>query len=101
MSTNNTLWIHYARPRSSWYELDASTRAAYVDRWKAIDVAAEATGATSLGAHTVRGQSDYSTVEVWKFPTYDAAYDFWSEKVTAEYGRWFVFSNSVGTRTAT
>lgn len=101
MSTNNTIWIHHARPRSSWYDLDADTRAAYVDRWRAIDASAEAAGATSSGTHTVRGQSAYSTVEVWNFENYDAAYDYWGEKVAAEYGRWFVFANSVGTRTST
>lgn len=101
MTTNNTLWIHHARPRSSWYELPAEAKATYLDRWAAIDAAAMAAGATSSGAHTVRGQSAYSTVEVWNFANYDAAYDFWGEKVAAEYGRWFVFANSVGTRTST
>jgi hypothetical protein len=101
MSTNNTIWIHHARPRSSWYELDADTRTEYVERWKSIDASAIATGATSSGAHTVRGQSAYSTVEVWNFENYDAAYDYWGEKVAAEYGRWFVFANSVGTKAST
>ncbi|KJF19301.1 hypothetical protein EEB13_30265 [Rhodococcus sp. WS3] len=100
-NANSTIWIHHARARSSWYELDAEAKTTYAERWRAIDAAAIANGATSTGSHTVRGQSDYSTVEVWTFDSYDAAYDFWEQKVTAEYGRWFVFANSVGAKADT
>lgn len=96
---NNTIWIHYARPRSSWYELDKARQAELERKWADVDTAAVGSGAQSLGNYFVRGQSDYSTVHVWSFAGYEAAYAHWTAKVAAGYAEWFEFSNNVGNRT--
>lgn len=95
---NTTIWIHYARPRSSWYGLPEDSRADLIRRWAAVDADAVGNGAQSLGSYFVRGQSDYSTVDLWSFDGYEAAYDHWTAKVAAGYAEWFEFSNNVGNR---
>jgi hypothetical protein len=95
---NTTIWIHYARPRSSWYELAEDTRTELTEKWAEVDAAAVEEGAQSLGTYFVRGQSDYSTVDVWSFAGYEAAYSHWAAKVAAGYAEWFEFSNNVGNR---
>lgn len=94
----DTLWIHYALPRTAWYELDEDRRRTEQDRWAAVRHASLAAGATSSGAFGVRGQSDFSTVEVWTFPDVDAAYDHWERLTAAGYARWFEAANNLGTR---
>lgn len=93
---NDTIWIHYARPRTSWYELDEPQRAEHEAAWRSLDAAALDAGATTQGSFSVRGQSDYSTVQVWTFPSYDAVYDYWESKVEHGYAQWFDFANQVG-----
>lgn len=95
---NTTIWIHYARPRSSWYELPEDTRTELEQRWAGVDAEAVEAGAQSLGSYFVRGQSDYSTVDVWSFDGYEAAYTHWTARVAAGYAEWFEFSNNVGNR---
>lgn len=97
---NNTIWIHYARPRSSWYELAKVRRAELELRWAGVDAAAVEAGAQSMGTYFIRGQSDYSTVDVWSFADYEAAYQHWTTKVAAGYAEWFEFSNNVGNAVA-
>lgn len=95
---NTTVWIHYARPRSAWYELPDQTRTELQRTWAALDSHAQSAGAQSMGSFFVRGQSDYSTVEIWSFTGYEAAYEHWAAKVAAGYAEWFEFSNNVGNR---
>ncbi|KWX66987.1 hypothetical protein [Mycobacterium sp. NAZ190054] len=96
---NDTIWIHYALPRSSWYELADDARSELETRWKKIDSDAVEAGAEKIGTYFIRGQSDYSTTQVWSFPSYESAYEHWTAKVAAGYAEWFDFSNNVGRRT--
>ncbi len=95
---NDTIWIHYALPRSSWYELVEDTRAELQKRWDKIDNDAISAGAQNMGTYFIRGQSDYATASVWAFPSYDSAYDYWAAKVSAGYAEWYDFANNVGRR---
>jgi hypothetical protein len=90
------VWIHYARPRSSWYGLDGAEQGRLREKWAAVDAATAVEGGQPQGTYQVRGQSDYSTVELWRFPSYDAAYAHWSAKLAAGYAQWFAFANNVG-----
>lgn len=98
---NNTIWIHYARPRSNWYELPEAQREELGQKWAGVDAAAVESGAQSMGSYFIRGQSDYSTVDVWSFAGYEAAYAHWTAKVAAGYAEWFEFSNNVGNSVTT
>jgi len=90
------VWIHYARPRSPWYGLDEAEQRRLRTSWAAVDAASTADGGEPQGRFQVRGQSDWSTVELWRFPTYDAAYAHWSAKIAAGYAQWFAFANNIG-----
>ena len=90
------IWIHYARPRSRWYGLDKAEQDRLRQQWNAVDAASAAEGGRPQGTFQVRGQSDYSTVELWRFPSYDAAYAHWAAKLAAGYVQWFAFANNVG-----
>jgi hypothetical protein len=90
------VWIHYARPRTRWYQLDKPEQDRLREGWSEVDAASVAEGGQPQGTFQVRGQSDYSTVELWRFPSYDAAYAHWSAKLAAGYAQWFAFANNVG-----
>jgi hypothetical protein len=91
-----TIWIHQARPRTAWYELGDEKKRELRDRWNSLDTAAVESGAEHVGTYSVRGQSDYSTVEVWRFESPERVFDFWNARVAADYAVWFAFSNQVG-----
>jgi hypothetical protein len=95
---NPILWLHYARPRSRWYDLPAPERERLLRDWRAIDAASIETGGKHLGDYRVRGQSDWSTVSVWKFPDVDAVVTHWQARVRAGYSTWFAFANSMGSK---
>lgn len=90
------IWIHFALPRTSWYEQSEESRRELESSWDAVRADSRSQGASSDGRYHVRGQSDYSTVEVWRFLSADAAFDHWQQLVAAGYGRWFQSSNSLG-----
>lgn len=93
---NPVLWLHHARPRSSWYTLDADERRRLTEDWRRTDDASLSAGAEHLGTFRVRGQSDWSTVSVWRFADVDAAMRHWEARVEAGYASWFAFSNELG-----
>lgn len=90
------VWIHYSRPRPAWYELSDTQRRAENSTFAAVRGVSEERGGGRLGSYFVRGQSDYSSVEVWTFPDVDAAFDHWRRLVDAGYATWFEASNNVG-----
>ena len=92
----DTIWIHYARPRPHWYGLDEAEKTALNGKWRAIKEAARMAGSSFVGSYHVRGQHDFETVEVWKFPNADAAFDHWSKLTAAGYNEWFAFANNIG-----
>lgn len=92
------LWIHYSRPRTAWYELAESERAGRATAWAQVRATSEAAGGQRLGDFTVRGQSDYSSAELWLFPTADDAFDHWQRLTAQGYAEWFDAANSIGAR---
>jgi hypothetical protein len=92
----DVVWLHYALARTAWYELDPGEREKLGAAWDEARAASVRAGARTEGGYDVRGQGDYSTVEVWFFPDADAAFDHWSRLVDAGYQRWFEASNAVG-----
>jgi len=92
------IWIHYARARTSWYELAEPARDRLQSKWAAVRSASENAGAHSIGCFSVRGQADFSTAEVWLFPSVDDVVDHWNRLTTAGYLEWFATANSVGVR---
>lgn len=92
-----TIWIHQTRPRTTWYELDRAVRAEKRARWAELDRAACAQGAERVGEYSIRGHSDYSTLEVWKFASPEDSLHFWNERVAADYSIWFTSANQLGT----
>ncbi|MDQ0395377.1 hypothetical protein [Labrys monachus] len=93
---NATIWIHYARPRPHWYGLGPEQQAEHKAAWREVAQASAAKGAEPLGAYHVRGQHDYETVEVWRFPSPEAAFEHWAGLTARAYGEWFAFANNVG-----
>ena len=90
------VWIHYSRPRPPWYELPEAERAALRQAWNEIASRSQASGGQRLGRWHVRGQGDYSTVEIWRFAGVEQAFDHWARLTAAGYGDWSAFANSVG-----
>ena len=96
---NSCIWIHYARPRPHWYGLDEGARTARLAQWKATAESSTAGGGACLGRYHVRGQHDFETVEIWRFPTAEAAFQHWSSLTAARYGEYNAFANNVGIST--
>lgn len=92
----STIWIHQARPRPAWYGLDAAHKDELRNAWRALDAAAVDGGAERVGGYSIRGQSDFSTLEVWRFAGPEEAFEFWARRVEADYAVWFAFSNQLG-----
>jgi hypothetical protein len=90
------LWIHYARARSPWYELDAALREEHLARFASVRDASTAAGGRYTGTFHVRGWSDWSTVELWRFPNVNAAFAHWCRLSEAGYAKWFAFANNIG-----
>ena len=97
---NGIIWIHQARPRTSWYSLEQARKVELRATWLTLDAEAAAMGAARVGDYTIRGQSDYSTLEVWQFADPECVYDFWAKRVQADYAVWFAFSNQLGVESA-
>ncbi|MBF6637018.1 hypothetical protein ITX54_10190 [Rouxiella silvae] len=93
---SESLWIHYARPRPHWYRLSAEQQQEKRAVWAELAEKAQQQGAKHVGQYHVRGQHDFETVEVWQFPTPEAAFAYWASLAAAAYNEWFAFSNNVG-----
>lgn len=94
-----SIWIHYARPRPHWYELAEEKQRNLTAQWKEVRDASVAAGAVALGCYHIRGQHDFETVDLWRFPSPEAAFDHWARLTSAHYNEWFAFANNVGLRT--
>jgi hypothetical protein len=91
-----TLWIHFVRPRSHWYELPDEQRHELEDRWARVADQSGQQGARRIGRYRCRGQSDFEHVEVWQFPTASAVIDHWDRMAQARYSDYMVTQNVVG-----
>lgn len=92
----DSIWVHQARPRTTWYGLDEERRVELRETWAKLDEKAARRGAERIGTYAIRGQSDYSMLEVWRFGAPEAIHEFWAERVQADYAVWFAFSNQLG-----
>ncbi|WP_328378682.1 hypothetical protein OG372_25825 [Streptomyces sp. NBC_01020] len=93
---NDVVWLHHSLPRTAWFDLEPAARERYEQAFQEQRDASERLGGRGGGRFHVRGQSDYSQVEIWFFPTAEQAFDHWSRLVTAGYTTCFEFSNQVG-----
>ena len=96
---SDCIWIHYARPRPHWYALDEAARRDKLASWAAVRANSGRSGGTFLGRYHVRGQHDFETVEIWRFPTAEAAFQHWSDLTAAAYGEFNAFANNIGLAT--
>ena len=92
----DSIWIHYARPRPHWYGLAEDRQRSHVEQWRAANAVSVRDGAILVGKYHVRGQSDFETVEIWRFATPEAAFDHWARLTSAGYNEWFAFANHLG-----
>lgn len=92
--TLETIWIHYSRPRPHWYDLPDAERERLSGTWRRLG--AEVPEAQPLGRYHVRGLDDFERVEIWKFPSPDAAFAHWRRLAESGYPEWHSFRNSVG-----
>jgi len=90
------VWIHYARPRSHWYDIEAAQKSQLRADWQTLKSQAMESGAAFNGRFHIRGQHDYETVEIWQFSTTTAAFDFWNGLCSKRYNEFFAFSNAIG-----
>jgi len=95
----DSIWIHYARPRPHWYALGAADRAGHRAAWNEVAAQSEKLGGRRTGPYHIRGQHDFETVEVWTFPSVEAALDHWVRLTARGYNEWFAFANNVGLKT--
>ena len=90
------IWIHYARPRPHWYEIDDAAKAEWLARWTKARQESLTQGGELLSRCHVRGQHDFETAEIWRFTSAEAAFDHWARLTAASYNAWFAFANNVG-----
>jgi hypothetical protein len=91
-----SVWIHYARPRPHWYALGEAERDAHRAAWRKVSAGSAEAGGRCIGPYHIRGQHDFETVEIWTFPSVDAALDHWVRLAAAGYNEWFAFANNIG-----
>jgi hypothetical protein len=94
--SNANIWIHYARPRPHWYKLAAEEKQSWSAQWRAIAAQSVDAGAEFVGRYHIRGQHDFESVEIWRFPSPESAFDHWARLTTAHYNEWHAFSNNIG-----
>jgi hypothetical protein len=94
-----SIWIHYARPRPHWYALPEAERVSRRAAWGDIAAQSAKAGGKQTGPYHIRGQHDFETVEVWTFPSVEAALDHWVRLTAAGYNEWFAFANNIGMAT--
>jgi hypothetical protein len=92
----DAIWIHYARPRPRWYQLSHDEQTGRQAVWSAAGETSKAAGGEPLGRYHIRGQHDFETVEMWRFPNAQAAFDHWARLTAAGYNELFAFSNNIG-----
>jgi hypothetical protein len=90
------IWIHYTRARPHWYELEVADRDAKLHAWARVRGESERLGGRCHGRYHIRGQSDYTTVEIWNFQSVEHAFDHWSRLTSAGYAEWFLSANNIG-----
>jgi hypothetical protein len=93
---SESIWIHYSRPRQHWYRLTAAEQAEKKAAWAAVAKASKEAGASCVGGYHIRGQHDFQTVDIWQFPSPEAAFDHWSRLTAEGYNELYAFSNNVG-----
>ncbi|MEU3270968.1 DUF6616 family protein [Saccharomonospora sp. NPDC006951] len=93
---NDFVWLHYILPRTTWFELSTEEQQALEAGFEDRREQSRAGGAELAGRFHVRGQSDYSHVEVWSFPSAEAAFEHWSRLVASGYVRYFDYANQLG-----
>ena len=75
---------------------DVATQGAHEKTWGAAAEASLAAGGSRLGRYHIRGQQDFETVEIWRFPSAEAAFEHWSALTAAAYGEFNAFANNIG-----
>jgi hypothetical protein len=90
------IWIHYARPRPHWYELDEARQTTLQRSWDDVRDLATAEGAVRVGGYHIRGNHDFETVEIWRFATPEAAFEHWVKLTLQGYNEWFAYENNIG-----
>lgn len=93
---NVIIWLHYARPRPHWYALDPKQKTDLETAWSYVRDKALTDGYECLGTFHIRGQHDFETAEIWKFPNAECIFQFWQTLVAARYSEFFAFSNNIG-----
>jgi len=93
---SDVAWIHYARPRTRWYGLPPAQRGPLERAFADARSRSRDAGGRQLGTFHVRGQSDFSTVELWRFSSAQDAYEHWARMTNSGYAEWFAFANSLG-----
>lgn len=91
-----TLWIHYSRPRTRWYQLSDQERQQLQDGWRRASAESQQQGAHRIGRYRCRGQSDFEHVEVWQFPSPEAVVEHWDRMQQAAYSDYVTSQNVVG-----
>ncbi|WP_031465077.1 hypothetical protein [Sciscionella sediminilitoris] len=94
---NEYVWLHYLLPRTTWYELETAERERCEREFERLRQVSVQHGAQFSGRFHIRGQGDYSQVEIWSFPSAEAAFEHWSRLVSCGYSKWFEFANQLGT----
>jgi hypothetical protein len=90
------IWIHYSRPRPHWYALDAAAQAQHSRRWRTCAQTSLTAGGQRVGRFHIRGQQDFETVEIWRFPDAEAAFRHWAALTAEGYGEYNAFANNIG-----
>lgn len=94
--TEPILWLHFSRPRSSWYRLTETDQRQLEEAWAQAAATATLAGGHKLGRYRTRGQSDFENVEVWTFPDVDTAVEHWARLCSARYADYVVHANTIG-----
>jgi hypothetical protein len=91
-----TAWVHQSRPRPHWYALDQGARASLRAAWLVCLCASVKEGAVCLGRYSVRGQSDFERMELWRFEDVSGIERHWNRLKEAHYCDYMDTSNTLG-----
>jgi len=88
------IWIHYAEARPHWYGLDAATQAAYE---KTMGDGGGSSARQSGRGLSYPGPADFETVEIWRFLSAEAAFEY-GRANSSGLGDSNAFANNIGLR---
>ena len=74
-------WINFYNPTDDWYYLAAKEKSIYLNNYNKIVEHAKSKGAQLLGSYKCRSNSEWSSYDVWEFPSIEIIVEIFNNQL--------------------